>query len=553
MPSLVFRSGARRGEKVPIERNVLIGRGPLSDLQVKDAAVSHRHALVTVSGGKCYLSDLESGNGTFLNGRRVGEPQLLAAGDEVRIGSTVLEYAAGGDQRPSLGTSKVRIAELDGPVASGSVVISLAGLQAKSRKTSAMDEVVRLKRRLDFFHEVGRSLARTLDETELIADLLEKTMNVLPQADRAFVVLYRAETGEFLPCAARNRSGRLTEIPASKTLLEEAVRRREAVASIDAGAEAGFKDAASIHLLSLRAVACVPLLIEDRVLGVLQLDNVQRASGFTEADLDLLAGIAGPIALAIEHARIHRRMVDRELLEHDLELARKIQQSFLPSKPPEPPGWHLAVEYSPAQAVGGDLYDFIALPDGRLGIALGDVSGKGISGALFMARLTSALRTAAARSPYPTDVLEELNELLAPESTEGMFVTLAYGTLDFASGRFEMASAGHPPPLLRHADGRCGEVRIKASSPLGVVRPLKAPTFGWEISEGTVIVMMSDGLTEAMSPAGVQFEARRVIEALKAATGPPAAVLEAILHAARDHVAARGFDDDLTVLCVGRE
>jgi serine phosphatase RsbU (regulator of sigma subunit) len=246
-------------------------------------------------------------------------------------------------------------------------------------------------------------------------------------------------------------------------------------------------------------------------------------------------------------------MVDRELLEHDLALARRIQQSFLPAKPPEPPGWHVAVEYSPAQAVGGDLYDFIALPDGRLGVALGDVSGKGVSGALFMARLTSALRTAAARSAYPSDVLEELNELLAAEAAEGMFVTLAYGTLDFATGRFEMASAGHLPPLLRHADGRCGEVRIKSSSPLGVVRPLSAPTFGWELAKGTVVVLMSDGLTEAMTPAGEQLETKRVLDALKSAAGPPATVLEAILHAARDHVGTRGFDDDLTVLCFGRE
>jgi serine phosphatase RsbU (regulator of sigma subunit) len=116
-----------------------------------------------------------------------------------------------------------------------------------------------------------------------------------------------------------------------------------------------------------------------------------------------------------------------------------------------------------------------------------------------------------------------------------------------------MASAGHLPPLLRHADGRCGEVRIKSSSPLGVIRPLHAPTFGWELQQGSVVVMMSDGLTEAMSPTSEQLETARVLDALRTAQGPPAAVLEAILKRARDHVGARGFDDDLTVLCVGRE
>jgi serine phosphatase RsbU (regulator of sigma subunit) len=540
MPALVYHSGPRRGQRVEFERNVLLGRGPLSDVQIQDAAVSHRHALITVSGGRSFVSDLQSGNGTFWNGQRISQPQLLAEGDELRLGSTVFQFSAGGAKREErTGSSKVRIADLDAPIPSGSVVISLSGLHAKSRRTSAFDEVTRLKRRLDFFHEVGGSLVRTLDETELIADLLEKTMRILPQADRAFVVLYDEESGQFTPCAARTRSGRATEIAASRTLLEEAVRRKEAVASIDAGAEEEFRHAQSIHLLSLRAVACVPLLVEERVLGVLQLDNHQQASGFTEADLDLLGGIAGPIALAIEHARVHKRLVERELLEHDLELARKIQQSFLPAKLPEAPGWSVAVEYAPAHAVGGDLYDVVALPDGRLGLALGDVSGKGVSGALFMARLTSALRTAAARSPYPSDVLEELNEFLGGEGAEGMFVTLAYGVLELASGRLEMASAGHLAPLLRHADGRCGEVRLKPASPLGVVRPLRAQTFGWELARGSVVVLHSDGLTEAMSPAGEQLGTRRVLEAL--------------LHGARGHVATRGFDDDLTVLCVGRE
>lgn len=553
MPSLLYRSGEKRGQSFPFDRNVLIGRGPLSDLQVKDAAVSHRHALLTVSSGRCFLSDLQSGNGTYWNGQRIQAPQLLAEGDELRVGSTTFEFVAGAEKSAKWGTSKVRIADLDAPIPSGSVVISLSGLHARSKRTSAIDEMTRLKRRLEFFHEVGRSLVRTLDETELVAELLEKTMAVLPQADRAFVVLYDAESGQFSPCAARTRSGRATEIAASRTLLEEAVRRKEAVASIDAGADSAYEGAASIHLLSLRAVACVPLMVEERVLGVLQLDNHQQASGFTDADLDLLAGIAGPIALAIEHARVHRRMVDRELLEHDLALARKIQQSFLPTRLPDTPGWQVAIEYSPAQAVGGDLYDFMRLPDGRLGIAIGDVSGKGVSGALFMARLTSALRTAAARSPYPTDVLEELNELLVDEATEGMFVTLAYATLDLATGRLEMASAGHPPPILRHPDGRAGEVRIQTSSPLGVQRPLQAPTFGWELQRGGVVLLATDGLIEAMTPSGEQFEPRRVVDAVRATKGGPPAVLEAVLEAARKHVATRGFDDDLTVLCLGRD
>ncbi len=553
MPTLVHRSGPQRGLSFAFERNVQIGRGPLADLQVQDFAVSHRHALITIAEGRCYVSDLQSGNGTFLNGSRLTSREPLNVGDEIRIGSTALELVSSGERkREEWATSRVFIRDIDPRASTGSVVISLSDVQAKSSRGVA-ERLTQLERRLAFFHEAGRSLTKTLDEGELLAELLEQTMKILPQADRAFVVLYDEATGSFTPCAARTRSGSVGEIPASRTLLEEAVRRREAIASIDAGAESGFKDAASILMLDLRAVACVPLLLEKRVLGVLQLDNVQQKSGFSVSDLDLLAGIAGPIALAIEHARVHRRLVEREILEHDLELARRIQQSFLPQSVPEVSGWRVAVEYAPMLEVGGDLYDLMPLADGRLGLALGDVSGKGVSGALLMARLTSALRVAAARSPYPSDVLEELNERLHAEAAEGMFVTLAYGTLDFASGRVEMASAGHPPPLLRHANGRCGEMRLAGGSALGVRKRLDAQTFGWEMQRGDLLVLYSDGLSEAMSPAGEQFEVQRLIETLRTTTGEAAKALEALLKGARAFVAQRGFDDDVTAVCVSRD
>src|SRR5690606_4664675 len=153
-------------------------------------------------------------------------------------------------------------------------------------------------------------------------------------------------------------------------------------------------------------------------------------------------------------SRLHREMVDRQVLEHDLALARRIQKSFLPARPPQVPGWRIVAEYSPAHQVGGDLYDFIPLPDGRICLAIGDVSGKGVSGALLMARLTSALRAAVVGDPRPSAVLAELNQLVAGESDEGMVVTFAYGVLDPVNGRIQLANAGHPAPPVRALDGQ---------------------------------------------------------------------------------------------------
>lgn len=570
MPFLLHESGPDRGKRFPLERTVQLGRGPLADLEVRDAAVSRRHAQISVQDGRCFLSDLGSGNGTWLNGVRLTDPKALTDGDEIRLGGVTMVFVAGDQRAPGssstggrraagrpdrTGSSGLRVAITADAADSGSrsVIMPFAGLKTHGG-TRLAEEVARLQRRLDFFRDASRILARTLDQSELLDELLGRVMAVLPQADRAFIVLWQEETNGFVPLAARTRDGSVAEIPASQTLLAEVVRKREALVSIDAAGEEEFAAAKSIHLLDLRAVACVPLLVEDRVLGVLQLDNDEKRSGFGEADLDLLAGLAGPIALAIEHSRLHREMVDRQVLEHDLALARRIQKSFLPARPPQVPGWRIVAEYSPAHQVGGDLYDFIPLPDGRICLAIGDVSGKGVSGALLMARLTSALRAAVVGDPRPSAVLAELNQLVAGESDEGMFVTFAYGVLDPVNGRIQLANAGHPSPLVRALDGQTSEFTLPAGTPLGVRAGLVAETVELTLASGELLVLFTDGLSEAATPDGQRFEVEGILTALRASRGSdPRGSLDAILHAARSFVSTRGFDDDLTVVCLGRQ
>jgi serine phosphatase RsbU (regulator of sigma subunit) len=309
-----------------------------------------------------------------------------------------------------------------------------------------------------------------------------------------------------------------------------------------------------VRHLNLRAVAALPLLVEDRLVGVMQLDNAEEHRGFRADDLDLLSGIAGPIALAMEHARLHQELVARDILEHDLALARRIQRSFLPARPPEVPGFRLAVEYAPAAQVGGDLYDYFRLASGRVGVAIGDVSGKGVSGALLMARLTSALRAATAISEHPSAVLEQLNELVLAENDEGMFVTASFAVLDPESGRFEIANAGHLLPIVRHRDGRVGELKLPSGRALGVGAPLESAAAAWTMSSGDLLLFATDGLTEAANERLERFGAPRVVETLRGFAGESArAAIDGLLVEARRFVGARGFDDDLTLLCVARE
>ena len=551
MPILIHLSAPRQGQRFVFSRSVILGRGQQCDVVLPEASVSRRHAQISVADERCFLVDLGSGNGTFLNGEHLAEPTPLVSGDEVRVGTAVLEFRLADSPRLD-GTRSRTITIRDAARDSGPLplVIPLANLQLTGPPA---DELERMRRKLEFFRQAGVVLTRTLNERELFDALLEKAMAVLPQAGRAFILRRDPESGELASIGARTRSGAVEEIPASRTLIDAVIRRREPLASVDVGAEAGFEVANSVRHLNLRAVACLPLLVEDRLVGVMQVDNTEERRGFSADDLDLLSGIAGPIALAMEHSRLHEKLVERDILEHDLALARRLQRSFLPQTPPEVPGYGLAVEYSPAAEVGGDFYDFFPLASGRIGLAIGDVSGKGVSGALLMARLTSVLRAAAARSEHPASVLEELNELVFAENDEGMFVTANFAVLDPESGRLEIANAGHLLPIVRHRDGRAGELKLQPGSALGVSRPLLAPAASWTMSPGDLMLFATDGLTEAANHQLQRFGNARIIETLRRlASDDPSQAINGLLTAARSFVGDHGFDDDLTLLCLTR-
>ncbi len=550
-PCLVARSGPLAGRRIPLERELLLGRDPLAGIEIQDPSVSRRHARVTIADDACFLADLRSRNGTFHNGRRITEPVQLASGDEIRVGSSVFVFHCSEHRRQAAAAPKATVRPDDPAEMSRSVVRPLTELTAGGARQLS-EEVALLQRRLAFVLDVSRVLARTPEESRLFPELLERMLAALPNADRALVLARDETTGRFRTLGARTRSGTTMEIRVSQTLLEEVVRRREALVSLDVGADTDLPAAESIRFLGLRSVACVPLLVDDRLVGVLQVDNVRHGRGFSEADLDLLDGLAGPIGLAIEHAELHQQALSRAVLEHDLALARRLQLSFLPGRMPSPPGWRFAAEYTPIGAVGGDLYDCLPLRDGHLAFAIGDVSGKGIAAALLMARLTGALRRAAALTSDPAAVLEALNDEISAEADQGMFATLLFGVLTPDDGRIVLVNAGHPPPLLRRTDGGCHEIELAAGAPLGMRHPLAARPHTLTLSRNELLVMYTDGLSEAANPAGERFEVERIRELVGAGDGDPERTLDCLLKTARSFVSTRGFDDDLTVLCLGR-
>jgi serine phosphatase RsbU (regulator of sigma subunit)/anti-sigma regulatory factor (Ser/Thr protein kinase) len=265
----------------------------------------------------------------------------------------------------------------------------------------------------------------------------------------------------------------------------------------------------------------VPLVSQGELIGVLNLGPRLSEQEYSSDDRKLLDNLAAQAAPALRVAQLVREQqaeaATRQRFEQELEVARLIQQNFLPKELPNLPGWQVAAFYRPAREVGGDFYDVIPLPDGRVGFVIGDVTDKGVPAALVMSATRSVLRASAQRLIEPGEVLERVNEHLCPDMPEKMFVTCLYGVLDPSSGHLRFANAGHDLPYVKTAHGVV-ELRARGM-PLGLM-----PRMFYEEKEATLepgdsVLLHSDGVLEAHDSERDMFGAPRLKETMSRGPG----------------------------------
>jgi len=327
-------------------------------------------------------------------------------------------------------------------------------------------------------------------------------------------------------------------------------------------AASGVVDAERLELDSpalteLRAAhirAIVPLVAQGELIGALYLGPRLSDQEYSADDRKLLKTLAAQAAPAIRVAQLVREQAveieARERLEQEMRVATLIQQQFLPRELPQLPDWQVAAYYGPARAVGGDFYDFIPLPDGRIGIVVGDVTDKGVPAALIMARTQSVLRGEAPRLLSPAKVLERANEILLPEMPARMFVTCLYMVLEPATGRVEFANAGHNLPYVRTADG---VIELRATGmPLGLLAGMDYPEHEAILAPGESVLLYSDGLVEAHGPAGDMFGFPKLRD-LMDTERPGSELLDHLLDELHGFV-GEGWDqeDDITLVALQR-
>ncbi len=300
-----------------------------------------------------------------------------------------------------------------------------------------------------------------------------------------------------------------------------------------------------------RLLIAVPLSIKSDLFGVMLIEEMEGGDRFRSRRIEIINGIAQQAALAIQNDLLQREMVVRERLETEVQLARQIQQTFIPDSLPAHPNWQIAARWRTARQVGGDFYDVIELPNEKLGIFIADVADKGMPAALFMALTRTLVRAAVLEMDSPAEAVQRVNDLLLPDtSNQGMFVTAVYGELDMKAGVFTYVNAGHNPPFLMKADGGAEKLSRTAVA-LGVTETPNIMQKTLTLSKGDTLFLYTDGLTEAFASDGEQFGDDHLVDVLKSAQLQSVdEILFAVEEQLNGFIGDEPLGDDLTMMVI---
>jgi sigma-B regulation protein RsbU (phosphoserine phosphatase) len=302
-----------------------------------------------------------------------------------------------------------------------------------------------------------------------------------------------------------------------------------------------------------RSILTMPLRnIDQKIIGVVQLLN-KKGEAFTSRDERLLRAMAAQAVISIENARLHKQEMQQRLIRQELETARAIQISFLPQNIPQYQGWDIAAFWSPVRDVSGDFYDFFELADHRLAVSIGDVSGKGIPAALFMALSVTVLRFAMEINFAPAEMLQRANQTIIANQQSKMFLTAFVAYVDLKTGSVDFASAGHNPPVIyRKRLSKCDYLETGGVA-MGIFKTADYEGRSARMYNGDMIVLYTDGITEAINDDEEEFDESRLADVIGAHADDSAQeIANAIVRAVTDFAGQQGSFDDETLVVIKR-
>ena len=570
MTELIVKYPDRTPDHFPLGRlRITIGRSARNDLCIPDPFASRVHAEVRREGDGYLLQDLGSANGTLYNGANVEGVIPLTAGGRIQIGETEIifddgTYNSGMGATMITDNSGTSLPESTIAIASGDrttsglleAIEAIEGARTKPEEIAAAATAAATARTGDLLaliSKVGITLLSSANLSETLEQIASLVFEAVP-ADRCLIMMRDEGSAELRVAVARlrDRVGEVGEIRVSRNVLDEVVIRGKSVLTSDAQHDPRFASG-TVVLQGVRSVLAVPLGVADKVFGIIYADSPIAEGRFTEDHLKVLTTLASVAAIRVENATLIEVRLDRERLERELALASEIQQRFQPTAPPIVPGYELQGISFPCYEIGGDYYDFIEREDGRLVIALGDVSGKGTAAALLMSSLHAAVHAQSASHDSLVATISAVNKYLAENIPANRFVTLFYAELDPASGALSFLNAGHNPPLIVHAAGTVEQL-ASGGLPLGIKPDAEYREGRTQLQHGDVLCIYSDGVTEATSPTGEEFGPTRLYEVVSRNIDASAAgIRDRIESALTKFAQGTSAADDITLVIVKRQ
>jgi len=371
------------------------------------------------------------------------------------------------------------------------------------------------------------------------------------KASRAAIGILRPDGKSFVNVEVRRQDESDTsELRISRTVLEEVVKEKKALAFIDVSGDEKLKNVQSIIAQGIRSILCAPLMIADSVVGVLYVDYFVNRT-ISEEDVRLIAQIARFAAIKLETTRLREEAFQKRIMDEELKTASAIQRRLLPPAPAGIIGYTFAGMNRPCRTVSGDYYDFVVRPDGRVYFVIADVSGKGVTAGLLMAGLQASFRIFTKADPRPSELMMQLNVALTDNLPQSKFVTLFLGRLDTKTGVVEYANAGHTPPLWIRSDAveELGQTDLV----LGVISRAEYNNRTVQLMPGDSLVIFTDGLSEAEGVEQQDAVAKLLEEKLATLHGSTA---EGIGQAIEDQMLSKietPLTDDVTLVVVSRD
>jgi serine phosphatase RsbU (regulator of sigma subunit)/pSer/pThr/pTyr-binding forkhead associated (FHA) protein len=505
-----------------------IGRRETNDLRLAGSEVSRDHAEIVTTNGTAVIRDRNSRYGTYVNGEQITE-RVLAHGDKVRLGR-------------SGGAELVYLLEGAEPISS------------EKSATTAIGDLRQITALLEGLRALGSG--RVLDD--VLALVLDSAIEV-SGAERGFIMLAPDGELEFKMGRGRGRQSLSGgSFATSRKIPDEVFRTGEPrlVADLLDG------ELANVHMgtvaLGIRNVLCVPLKLvryvdtveaagDERRIGVLYLDSREKGLLMSSSTRTALETFATEAAVAIENARLYRETMEKARMEQEMRIAAEIQQALLPKVGRVGSYFAAAAASLPCRSIGGDFYDYVDLPDGSLGFALGDVAGKGPPAALLSAMMQGMFAAQAASSEGPAQAISRVNLALYKRGIESRFVTLMYGSLA-GDGRLTYCNAGHNPPLVVSANGQVR--RLECGGP--IVGLFEGAQFDQEtvsLSLNDWLIVFSDGVSEALSAAGEEYGDPRIVDVVRRnLVAQPQQLLEALFADVRRFAKGAAQSDDITAM-----